>query len=1053
MKLTIVAAAAAVAALGSIGVYGIDPSTTAGLVWGYAGGLFNGNTVAASTVALTDNATNFIVVLRSTGAVSASTNSTNSLSPLYAKLFKVTTLTGIVTAVVDQRLDTNGLLLSAGAGPIPPDTDGTLAANSDAIVSSQKAVKTYVDAHVTPPLVPDTDGTLAANSDAYVPSQKAVKTYVDAHVAPPVTVDTDGTLAANSDAVVASQKAVKSYVDNQTVVKNTDGTLAANSDAYVPSQKAVVTYVAEQLLGGALDTDPTLAANSDSRAASQKATKTYVDAKVATAIGGMAYQGAWNASTNSPALASGAGTKGYYYTVSVAGATALDGHATWNVGDKAAFNGTAWEKFDGTDSEVLSVAGRTGAVVLSATDIAGLGTAATLPVDTDGTLAANSDTRIPSQKAVASYVAAHGGNNAAAYNNATAFTVFGDSISVNSSTSGASDAAHSYPNLVAAARGWAQTNTAVAGNGVADVADAVFAAVIGDGSQSTLAIGTNDGTTYGTDVNKQAAFASGHLALAAWLAIQDSRKLKGQSAGISYTGTWANLGAYGGALAKYAQVPGGTATFTVYGTTAYIWTAVQQTNGATFALTVDGVSTGATYSCQSLGNVNVTTGNGRAYVPQLIRLTGLSEGLHTIVLTVTAASGGAAVFLIGAAGNLGNHTKDGPNLWVGNILRRTATGYSGTAMTEALTAAMNATVRANLLTLAADGLNVGLVDNASRFDPATMTDSGGLHPNDAGHAALAAGFLDALNQIARPGLGASSGTGLNGASSSAGPSGTAGRLTLTSGVPVPTADVIGATTLYWTPYKGNQVQLWDGANWTTYTSAEITLALGAMTAALPYDVFMYQSAGVPTLEKLAWTNGTTRATDVTLQDGRYCKSGDKTRLYLGTFYTTSTTTTEDSGGGTTSQVGGKRFLWNYYNRVTRFANVIDTSSAWTYTANAVRQANGNAGNKVEFVVGISEDAIYADVLANVAVSLNSSYAAKVGIGSNSISAFSGIVGEAFCNAAAAVFLGTSGRVNTVPAAGYWYLAWLESGADTNSSFKGNNSGDGSQSGLTAQITG
>lgn len=399
-----VALAAASSVLGSIGVYGIDSTTTAGLTWGYVGGLFNGNTVAAGSVALTDGATNFVVVLRSTGAVSVSTTSTNSLSPLYAKLFKVTALGSNVTAVVDQRLDTNGLLLSAGAGPIAPDTDGTLAANSDAIVSSQKAVKTYVDAHVTPPVVPATDGTFAANSDALVPSQKAVKTYVDAHVAPPIAVDTDGTLAANSNAVVPSQKAIKSYVDNQTVAKSTDGTFAANSDLYVPSQKAVKSYVASVALGGALDTDPTLAANSDARAASQKATKSYVDTRVSGIVGGMVYAGAWNASTNTPALVSAVGTKGNYYTVSVAGTTALDGHAIWNVGDKAAFNGIAWEKFDGTDSEVLSVAGRTGAVVLSTGDVAGLGTAAAAAIDTDVTLAAASDTRVPSQAAVVAYV-------------------------------------------------------------------------------------------------------------------------------------------------------------------------------------------------------------------------------------------------------------------------------------------------------------------------------------------------------------------------------------------------------------------------------------------------------------------------------------------------------------------------------------------------------------------------------------------------------------------------------------------------------------------------
>lgn len=97
----------------------------------------------------------------------------------------------------------------------------------------------------------------------------------------------------------------------------------------------------------------------------------------AAVTGAVVYQGTWNATTNSPALASGVGTKGFYYKVSVAGTTAIDGHAVWGVGDTIIYDGTAWDKIDGQDSEVVSVAGRTGAVVLANTDVSGLGTMST----------------------------------------------------------------------------------------------------------------------------------------------------------------------------------------------------------------------------------------------------------------------------------------------------------------------------------------------------------------------------------------------------------------------------------------------------------------------------------------------------------------------------------------------------------------------------------------------------------------------------------------------------------------------------------------------------
>jgi len=88
--------------------------------------------------------------------------------------------------------------------------------------------------------------------------------------------------------------------------------------------------------------------------------------------GQVSYQGTWDASANSPALASSVGTKGYYYVVSVAGSTNLNGITDWKVGDWAIYNGTSWQKVDNTDA-VSSVFGRTGAVVGVSTDYSSVG--------------------------------------------------------------------------------------------------------------------------------------------------------------------------------------------------------------------------------------------------------------------------------------------------------------------------------------------------------------------------------------------------------------------------------------------------------------------------------------------------------------------------------------------------------------------------------------------------------------------------------------------------------------------------------------------------------
>jgi hypothetical protein len=65
------------------------------------------------------------------------------------------------------------------------------------------------------------------------------------------------------------------------------------------------------------------------------------------AIGALNYKGTWNASANTPTLVSGTGTKGDYYVVSVAGATALNGISNWGIGDWATFNGSVWQRVEG----------------------------------------------------------------------------------------------------------------------------------------------------------------------------------------------------------------------------------------------------------------------------------------------------------------------------------------------------------------------------------------------------------------------------------------------------------------------------------------------------------------------------------------------------------------------------------------------------------------------------------------------------------------------------------------------------------------------------------
>jgi hypothetical protein len=82
--------------------------------------------------------------------------------------------------------------------------------------------------------------------------------------------------------------------------------------------------------------------------------------------GGLSYQGTWNASTNTPTLASSSGTSNYYYIVATAGSTNLNGITDWKIGDWLLFNGTVWQKID--QSEILqSITSTDGSVTVTTT--------------------------------------------------------------------------------------------------------------------------------------------------------------------------------------------------------------------------------------------------------------------------------------------------------------------------------------------------------------------------------------------------------------------------------------------------------------------------------------------------------------------------------------------------------------------------------------------------------------------------------------------------------------------------------------------------------------
>lgn len=284
-----------------------------------------------------------------------------------------------------------------------------------------------------------------------------------------------------------------------------------------------------------------------------------------------------------------------------------------------------------------------------------------------------------------------------------------------------------------------------------------------------------------------------------------------------------------------------------------------------------------------------------------------------------------------------------------------------------------------------------------------------------------------------------------------------GRLTLVTATPVMTASQTAKSTLYWAPYGGGQIGLYDGSTaWTVVSATEKSIKLtdaqtGTTTSGTPvisdltdtsqllvgmkvsgtgvgaaavinaidsatqvtlsvnstangsntitfkapassvFDVFGFNNSGALKLELFKWTNTTTRAVALAWQDGVLVKSGATTRRYLGTIATTTTDgETEFSFGGSASGgTAANLLVWNYYKRREVEALVRDTASTWSYATGSYRSANNSTGNRVNFIVGVSEDRVSAIYSAGVQRATNST-SPGIGIGLDSASVASGI---------------------------------------------------------------
>lgn len=249
------------------------------------------------------------------------------------------------------------------------------------------------------------------------------------------------------------------------------------------------------------------------------------------------------------------------------------------------------------------------------------------------------------------------------------------------------------------------------------------------------------------------------------------------------------------------------------------------------------------------------------------------------------------------------------------------------------------------------------------------------------------------------------------------------RLTTATGDPFADSPPTPST-VYLTPLlgTGNLLSLYDGTRWVTRALAECSV--GSFSATTAYDLFAYWAGTAVALEKVAWTNTTTRATALTTQDSTYVKTGDATRLYVGSCYTDASGYVQDIPGGVDTVA--KRYLWNWFNRVPKLAWVGDSTNTWTYTTATWRQVRASATNQLELFRGVDVDVMTAVAQAR-ASSANNTFAAGIGVHTTQATAAARNDAQTMGSGAAGGAQSTLATYTGKPGLGLVYLCWNEIG--------------------------
>lgn len=339
----------------------------------------------------------------------------------------------------------------------------------------------------------------------------------------------------------------------------------------------------------------------------------------------------------------------------------------------------------------------------------------------------------------------------------------------------------SHADWTAARAGLTLTNLGTNTYQAADADRLLTQVRIKGGDVTTILIGANDHTYYGTDANKRQVYKDSLRAMVYWAATTDKQKIRMQDVRLTnqpatilrvptllntggttpYWG-WANItgsnifstfglleygdSGSGGNLAIGTVTNSSGLSMTLNGTSVWLSVGIHVGSTTQYTITIDGVSQG-TFTAAANNAADFTTyWPSYTWAQRLHRFSGLSSGDHTVVIQAGTNLNGASSQLLAvfwAGGNGWNDPGAQPKVIVGTITNLTS--YTAPDSAANVTA-YNVDVNSVVQEAQADGHNVVLVDTRNAISTATdYRDSS--HPNAGGQYKLSSAFMQ---EVVRP---------------------------------------------------------------------------------------------------------------------------------------------------------------------------------------------------------------------------------------------------------------------------------------------------------------